>query len=127
VRYHPDVYDQVLASQPDPDRLRVEETLGGLRFVRNQMGNDDDRADFILPAADSAGTGTAREWTWTQVPEPGNKSLTPRSLDWELARYRAYRCRLAGRPVRETFQCAAAFLKAAAHGVSWPEAVVTED
>jgi len=127
VRYHPDVYDEVLASQPDPDQLLVEETLGGLRFVRNQMGNDDDRSDFILPAADKTGTGTEREWTWTPVPEPGSESQSPRSLDWELARYRAYQSRLAGRPVQETFRRAATFLKAAADGVSWPEAVVADN
>jgi hypothetical protein len=126
VRYHPEVYDLVLASQADQDRLLVEETLGGLRFVRNQMGTDDDRADFILPAADGAGADTTREWTWTPVPEPASESLPSRSLDWELARYRAYQSRLAGRSVQETFECAAAFLQAAAEGVTWPEAVVAE-
>ena len=127
VRYHPDVYDQELASRPDPDQIAVEETLGGLRFVRNQMGNDDDRVDFILPAADGTGSGLAREWTWTPLPEPGGESLSPRSLDWELTRYRAYQSRLAGRPVEGTFRCAAAFLQAAADGVSWPAAVVAND
>ena len=127
VRYHPDVYDEVLASRPDADRMLIEDTLGGLRFVRNQMGNDDDRADFILPAEDSAGTGEAREWTWTPLPEPNGESLSPRSLEWELARYRAYRARLAGRAVPETFQCATTFLQAAADSVSWPAAVVANE
>lgn len=116
VRYHPEVYDRVLAEQPPADQLLVEETLAGIRYVRNQMGNDVDRADFILPAADGAGAGLSREWTWTQLPEPGGAELSPRSLDWELDRYRAYRSRLAGRPVEATFCRAASFLKAAARG-----------
>jgi hypothetical protein len=127
VRYHPDVYDRVLASRSDADQVQIEETLGGLRFVRNQMGNDDDRVDFILPAADGAGRGLAREWAWTPLPEPDGGSFSPRGLDWELARYRAYQSRLAGRPVDETFQCAATFLQAAADGVSWPAAVVASE
>src|SRR5580658_5102571 len=38
VRYHPEVYDRVLGEQPDGEQTLIEDTLGGLRFVRNQMG-----------------------------------------------------------------------------------------
>ncbi len=47
VRHHPDAYDGVLASQSPTERQLVEETLAGLRFVRNQIGDQADVADFI--------------------------------------------------------------------------------
>src|SRR5919201_172162 len=37
VRYHPGTYDTVLASRPPGYRQMTEETLAGLRHVRNQM------------------------------------------------------------------------------------------
>ena len=36
VRHHPDIYDNVMASQAPAQRRLVEGTLTGLRFVRNQ-------------------------------------------------------------------------------------------
>jgi hypothetical protein len=38
VRYHPEDYDGVLADQAPAERRVTEDTLAGLRFVRNQMG-----------------------------------------------------------------------------------------
>jgi hypothetical protein len=38
VRYHPDTYDGLLTGRPPADRQMIEETLAGLRFVRNRMG-----------------------------------------------------------------------------------------
>ena len=49
VRYHPDAYDAVLAAHEAAERLAIEGTFGGLRFVRNQMGYYLDHADFIQP------------------------------------------------------------------------------
>ena len=49
VRYHLDVYSDILARQPVAQRKMTEDTFGGLRFVRNQMGYTADPADFIQP------------------------------------------------------------------------------
>ena len=116
VRHHPDAYDDVMASQGRA-RLRViEETLGGLRFVRNRIGDEADLAEFIQPGGPSHGTAEApiTGWTWKLVPQPAPEPLTPRGRAWEMTRYRAYLARLAGRAVGETFGCAAAFLTMAA-------------
>ena len=47
VRYHPKPYEAVLASRPPAERELIEQTMAGLRFVRNQMGHDLDHAYFI--------------------------------------------------------------------------------
>jgi hypothetical protein len=120
VRYHPDLYDQELASQPEAERLLIEETLAGLRFVRNQLGSDMYRGHFIQPGTVSAGTGRAQDWSWTALPEPSRESLSPRGLAWEMDRYRAYESRLAGRAVVATFRCAGAFLNVVAAGIAAP-------
>lgn len=49
VRYHPGAYDRVLAALGPARRRAAEGTLGGLRFVRNQMGYHADPADFVRP------------------------------------------------------------------------------
>jgi hypothetical protein len=118
VRYHPDVYDRELASRPEVERLRIEETLAGLRFVRNQVGNDIDRGYFIQPGTVAADSGRAPDWTWTPLPEPSCESLSPRGLAWEMERYRAYQSRLAGRAVVATFSCAGAFLNVVAAAIA---------
>ncbi|HEY2506274.1 MAG TPA: hypothetical protein VGI58_07140 [Streptosporangiaceae bacterium] len=141
VRYHPDAYDRALASQPEPERHAIEDTLGGLRFVRNQMGPDVDHVDFICPRAGArpatasppqpghAGNGGAAasrpgservqairvaDWTWTSRPIPEGAALSARAQEWEMTRYRSYQAQLAGRPVGATFARATAFLKLAA-------------
>jgi hypothetical protein len=111
VRYHPDVYDGELASRPGAERQLIEETLAGLRYVRNQVGNDIDRGHFIQSGAVAVDSGRAHDWTWTPLPEPSCESLSPRGLAWEMDRYRAYESRLAGRAVVATFGCAAPFLQ----------------
>jgi hypothetical protein len=122
VRYHPDVYDRELASRPADDRLLIEETLAGLRFVRNQVGNDIDNGQFIQPAAGPAlgpaHVGRGSDWIWASLPEPTSGSASARGLEWELERYRAYESRLAGRPAVSTFSCAAAFLNVIAEGIT---------
>jgi hypothetical protein len=117
VRYHPEVYDQVLAARPDEQRALVEGTLAGLRFVRNRMGHDVDHVDFIHFEPGPAGSnGRVADWRWGYLPEQTFDWLSPRGQEWELERYRAYSQRLAGRTVGETFSRAASFLrKAAAH------------
>jgi len=120
VRYHPDVYDRELAGQPEAERLLIEETLAGLRFVRNQLGSDIYHWHFIQRGTASASSGRAQDWSWTALPEPSGESLSPRGLAWELERYRAYESRLAGRAVAATFSCAGAFLNVVAAGIAAP-------
>jgi hypothetical protein len=120
VRYHPEAYDRELRSRPQGERAVIEDTLAGLRFVRNQMGQDVDHVDFIRPrgGAHRGAAGRIRDWTWNQLPEPACAALSPRSQDWELTRYRAYQSRLAGQAVGQTFRRAADFLKLAAAGAT---------
>jgi hypothetical protein len=111
VRYHPAAYDCELRGRPAAERDMIEETLSGLRFVRNQIGQDFDHVDFISIQSPTRGARRGvRDWTWSQMPEPACASLSPRGQEWELARYRASTSRLADRPVGSTFRVAASFL-----------------
>jgi hypothetical protein len=116
VRYHPDTYDGLLTGRPPADRRMIEETLAGLRFVRNRMGQYLDPADFIRPAEGRPGgrDSRIRASTWKSVPKPELAWLPSLRQDWEMTRYRAYEAQLAGHSVGETFELAAAFLKLAA-------------
>ncbi len=120
VRYHPDTYDCTLAAQAPAQRQMIEETFGGLRFVRNRMGYYLDHADFIQPehGPGGAGEGTAplAAWTWRSLPEPALAELPPRGQEWEMTRYREYQAQLAAQPVGGTFRRATAFLKLASEG-----------
>ena len=108
VRYHPRDYETALASKA-VRRRKTEETLEGLRYVRNQLGRSVNPAEFVRPAADD---GTA--WEWNPLPEPGLGALTPRARQWELSRYRAYQARLAGHDITRTFARCTEFLAQAA-------------
>src|SRR5580692_6483538 len=116
VRYHPEVYDRVLAEQEAQDRPLIEHTLGGLRFVRNQIGHKGDRIGLIRTEKGEREPtgGCVAAWTWSTLPEPACDSLSPDAKEWELTRYRSYQAELAGRPVGGTFDRAAAFLNLAA-------------
>jgi hypothetical protein len=115
VRYHPDTYNAVLASQGAAERRLIEGTLTGLRFVRNRMGYHADPADFIQPqeSRSARGAGPITAWTWKSLPEPALASLPPRGQEWEMTRYRGYQAQLSGHTMGETFGRAAAFLKLA--------------
>ena len=116
VRHHPDAYDAVIAGQAPAERQLVEETLAGLRFVRNRIGDEADLADFIEPSEPAPGSanGHITGWTWKPVPEPALAPLPLRGQPWEMARYHAYQAQLAGHAIGETFTRAAEFLKLAA-------------
>jgi hypothetical protein len=103
VRYEREAYDWVLEGLPADVAERIEETLAGLRYVRNQVGINLDPAEFIRPAE---GGG----WIWNPLPEPYLEPLSPRGQSWEMARYLAYQSRLAGRDVAATFAFASSFL-----------------
>jgi hypothetical protein len=108
VRYHPRDYEKALADKA-VRRRKTEETLEGLRYVRNQLGKSADPAAFIQPDG-----GDATTWTWRPQPDPGLGELTPRARQWELSRYRAYQARLAGHDIARTFARCTAFLAQAA-------------
>jgi hypothetical protein len=109
MRYHPEVYDAVLARQPPQERRLTEGTMGGLRFVRNQLARAAGRDALIGAAAAADGA-----WTWQPVPELAAGVPRSRVGAWELSRYQAYEDVLAGRAVAETLGRAAAFVRLAA-------------
>jgi hypothetical protein len=116
VRHHAGAYDAAMAGQAPAERQLVEDTLAGLRFVRNQIGGKGDIGEFIEPgeSGPGAGEGSLTGWTWKPVPEPAVASLPPRGRAWEMTRYQAYQAQLAAHTVGEVFGPAAAFLKLAA-------------
>jgi hypothetical protein len=109
VRYHPRNYEGALAGR-SARRRQTEQTLEGLRYVRNQLGASADPASLIRPAVDG-GTG---QWTWRPLPPPDLSDRGSRARKWELSRYRAYQERLAGCDITETFAWCAEFLTLAA-------------
>ena len=115
VRHHLEAYDDAMAGQIPAGRQLVEQTLAGLRFVRNRIGDQADLAEFIGPreSGPDAGVGDITGWLWKPVPEPTLASLSPRGRSWEMSRYQAYQAQLAGHTVGETFAQAAAFLERA--------------
>jgi hypothetical protein len=112
VRYYPDEYDGVLADRAPADRELTEGTLAGLRFVRNRMRSEADRAAFLGGPVPPGPVG----WVWQPVPVPESAfgALLPPAREWAITRYDAYQAFLAGRPVAETFGRAGGFLSAAA-------------
>jgi hypothetical protein len=115
VRHHLEAYDDLLASYSLTERRLIEGTLGGLRFVRNRMGVDVNRVDFVEPVASRHGAKERiTEWIWRSVPEPAFTSLSPQGRDWEKSRYQAYEDHLAGQTIGEVFGRAARFLNLAA-------------
>ena len=115
VRHHLEAYDAAMADQTPAGRQLVEQTLAGLRFVRNQIGDEADLAEFIEAgeSCSDAREGDITSWVWKPVPEPKLASLSPRGRSWEMSRYTAYQAQLAGRTVGETFARAATFLELA--------------
>jgi hypothetical protein len=114
-RHHLEAYENVMRAQPAAERQLIAATLGGLRFVRNQMGSHVGHADFIEPARGRPGhdDDVITTWWWRSLPEPTLAWLPPRGQAWEMTRYRAYQAQLAGHSIGETFGLAAAFLKLA--------------
>ncbi len=110
MRYHPDIYDRVLDGYPKAERQVIEDTFGGLRYLRNQMGFDADHADFIQPLNSSSGAVPVATWTWKSVAAPPLAELSERGQEWEMTRYRSYQDQLAGRPIGQAFSLATEFL-----------------
>jgi hypothetical protein len=116
VRHYLGAYDGVMARHAPSERQLIEGTLGGLRFVRNQMGVDAGHVDFVEPGTGAPGGRDNRvaAWRWRSVPEPAGGSPAEHGDSWEMTRYRAYDAHLAGRTIGEVFGRAAAFLDLAA-------------
>jgi hypothetical protein len=114
VRHYLGTYDGVMTRYPPRERGLIEGTLGGLRFVRNQMGTGAGHVDFVEPPAGSAGDTGLTAWRWRSAPEPPAGTPAGRGESWELTRYEAYDAHLAGRTLGEVFGRAAAFLDLAA-------------
>jgi hypothetical protein len=116
VRYYPSVYDDTLDRFSTADQVLTEETLAGLRLVRNRVREPDDLAPFVESGTTDWGplTGQITDRRWTSVPArpPGSRSKS--ALAWEQARYRAYQCRLAGTAIGDTFERCTNFLLATA-------------
>ncbi len=110
VRHHPGAYDAAMAAQAPAERRLIEQTLAGLRFVRNWMG----RQAWLAEVIETGGMGPANRritgWTWKGVPESALVSLPPREQAWEMARYRAYQAYLVGHTIAQTFEPAVTFL-----------------
>ena len=116
VRHHLDTYDRILARQALAQRRLTEQTLAGLRFVRNHIGHEAGLTGFLQPGRPGACSGRSTGWSWKPVPEPAFAALSPRGRAWEAARYRAYQEQLAARTIGQTFGRAAEFLELAAAG-----------
>jgi hypothetical protein len=130
VRYHPDSYDTTIDGLPAAQREEIEQTLAGLRFVRNQMGIHLDPSEFIgalpdpgrhrldgrRPGGHVPGSGDRRAavLAWSPLAPPADRDLSPSGQEWERGRYLAYTERLAGQDVAYTFALAARFLRHAA-------------
>lgn len=107
VRHHQGAYYAAMAGHAPAERQLLEETMAGLRFVRNWSSREAGLGDVIeTGAGDRRITG----WRWKPVAEPTLTWLPSRAQAWELTRYRCYQARLAGHTIRTTFGRAATFL-----------------
>jgi anti-sigma B factor antagonist len=109
VRHHPGIYDAARAAQAPAGGL-IDQTLAGLRFVRNWMGRDGGLGEVIESGGMSPGSRRITGWTWKPAPEPVLASFPPRGRAWEIARYRAYQAHLVGDTIGQTFGRAVTFL-----------------
>jgi hypothetical protein len=100
---------------PAGQQEEIEQTLAGLRFVRNQMGIHLDPDEFIRVTGRASGDGEPEvTLTWNALTPPTAGSLSPSGQEWERGRYLAYQERLAGQGVARAFTLAARFLRHAA-------------
>jgi hypothetical protein len=111
VRRHPGVYDTIMAAQPPAEQVMIQQTLAGLRFVRNWIGRRPDLGGLVDAGRTGAPVRPITAWRWKHVSPPALASLPPHRQAWERARYRAYQAHLAGRTIGEVFGRAAAFLE----------------
>lgn len=120
VRYHPDNYDATMDALPATRQREIEQTLAGLRFVRNQMGVHRDPGEFIGVSPEVGKAEKRGTLIWSQLSPPTAGELSPSGQEWEHGRYLAYTERLAGQGVVHTFALATRFLRHAAANAAAP-------
>lgn len=115
VRYHPAARSRALARHSTAERAIIENTFGGLRFVRNQLGYGVGPYDFIQAYPGNSREPAARvaAWTWKPVPAPEFPALPPQGQQWETTRYHSYQAQLVGHPIGVTFTRATSFIQLA--------------
>jgi hypothetical protein len=96
-----------MASRTQAECQRIEQTLAGLRFVRNWISREGTLGEAI---ATGAASRRITGWTWQPIATPALAWLPPRAQAWELVRYQAYHARLAGCTIGKTFGQAVTFL-----------------
>jgi hypothetical protein len=99
-----------MAAHAPAERRLIEQTLAGLRFVRNWMGRQACLAEVIETGGISAGNRGVTSWTWKGAPEPALASLAPGRQAWEMTRYESYQAHLTGRTIAQTLGLAVTFL-----------------
>ena len=116
VRYCPTAYDDTLDRLGPADEVLTEETLAGLRLVRNRVREPDDLAPFVGSGTTDWGpfTGQITNRRWQPVPPRPSGSRSKSEPAWEQARYLAYQRRLAGTAIGDTFERCTSFLLAVA-------------
>jgi hypothetical protein len=115
IRQYMDIYDAVLAAHAPDQQPTIEGTLAGLRFVRNQLGEDTPRPGFIDPPVPLDNReAVIAAWRWNHLPEPDLAELPAHMQPWEMTRFQAYEQWLAGKSVSLVFHRAASFLNLAA-------------
>ena len=120
MRHYPAAYDAVAADLTGSQRRVTEETLAGLRFVRNRIGQKVDLAELVDASDSDAAKSAATDWTWKSVSGPDLASRSSRAQAWELNRYRAYQAQLVGHTVGESVERAVAFLQRIAADIATP-------
>jgi hypothetical protein len=116
IRHGAHAYEHALARLDPASRRAMENTLAGLRFVRNQTGYYADPADFIQPRPGAGQAASAPLAAWTWDPAPRALGAVPRQAKArDPSLYRQYRAQLAMQSVTEAISQAAAFLVQAFH------------
>jgi len=121
VRYHEGDYGRLLAGLDPAERQEIEDTFGGLRFVRNQMGRQASPDGLICrPTHPGVPADRVAEWIWNPTCEPERGAQSEPGQYWELTRHNSYEAQLAGQPIGSSFTRAAAFLQQAWAAASTP-------
>src|SRR6478752_4328099 len=84
VRYYPSIYDDTLERFSAADQALTEETLAGLRLVRNRVAEPDDLAPFVDSGTTAWGplTGQITSRQWRAVPARPSGSRSKSALAW---------------------------------------------
>jgi hypothetical protein len=83
VRHHPGIYDTAMAVHDPAERRLIQQTLTGLRLVRNWIGRSGELGQLIQTRTITAGSRRIIGWTWKPVPEPALASLPARGQAWK--------------------------------------------